>query len=59
LGWLMTIRGVGPLALSPEVVMKVYEALRYEERFYFYMGATLILGVYLAVAGFAASLGAQ
>jgi len=54
LGWLMTIRGVGLLALSPEVVMKVYEALRYKEHFYFYMGATLILGVYLTFAGFAA-----
>jgi len=54
LGWLMAIRGAALLAISPAAVMKVFEALRYEQRFYFYMGITLILGIYLTFAGFSA-----
>lgn len=54
IGWLAVIRGVGLLALSPDRVMKLFEALRYEERFYVYMGITLVLGLYLTVAGFSA-----
>jgi hypothetical protein len=53
-GWLMAIRGVGLFALSPDGVMKLFEVLRYEERFYFYMGGTLVLGLYLTIAGFSA-----
>ena len=54
LGWLMAIRGVGLLALSPDGIRKLFEALQYEERFYFYMGGTLVLGLYLTFAGFSA-----
>jgi hypothetical protein len=53
-GWLMAIRGAGLLALSPNAAMKVFEAFRYEQLFYFYMGATLLLGLYLTYAGFSA-----
>jgi len=53
-GWLMAIRGTGLLALSPNATMKVFEALRYEQLFYLYMGATLLLGLYLTYAGFSA-----
>ena len=53
-GWLMAIRGAGLLALSPNATMKLFEALRYEQLFYFYMGATLLLGLYLTYAGFTA-----
>ena len=31
-----------------------FEALRYEELFYVYMGATLVLGLFLSFAGFSA-----
>jgi hypothetical protein len=51
-GWLMAIRGAGLLALSPNATMKLFEALRYEQLFYFYMGGTLVLGLYLTYAGF-------
>ena len=34
--------------------MKLFEALRYEQLFYVYMGATLILGLYLTFAGLSA-----
>ena len=51
-GWLMVIRGGGLLALSQDATIKLFEALRYEDLFYVYMGATLVLGLYLAYAGF-------
>jgi len=38
LGWLIAIRGAGLLALSPDAVIKLLDALRYEKLFYFYMG---------------------
>jgi hypothetical protein len=54
IGWVMTIRGIVLLALSPETLGKFFEALRYEERFYVYMGVVVVLGLYLTVAGFSA-----
>jgi hypothetical protein len=53
-GWLMAIRGAGLLALSPSATMKLFEALRYEQLFYVYMAATLILGAYLTYSSFSA-----
>jgi hypothetical protein len=50
-GWLMVLRGAGLLALS---TAKLVEALRYEQLFYFYMGGTLVLGLYLTWMGFSA-----
>jgi hypothetical protein len=54
LGWLMAIRGAVLLALPQDAIIKLFEALRYEQLFYFYMGATLVLGLYLTYAGFSA-----
>ena len=54
IGWLMAIRGAGLLALSPAATTKLFEGLRYEQLFYFYMGGALILGLYLTLAGFTA-----
>ena len=54
LGWLMTIRGAALLAVSPDTTMRLFNALRYEEPFYLYMGGTLLLGLYLTIAGFRA-----
>jgi hypothetical protein len=51
-GWLMTIRGAVLLALPQDAVIKLFKALRYEKLFYVYMGATLILGLFLTFAGF-------
>jgi len=33
IGWLMAIRGASLLALSPNTIMKLFEALRYEQLF--------------------------
>jgi hypothetical protein len=54
LGWLILIRGAALLALPEDAKIRLFEALRYEERFHFYMGAALILGAYLTLAGFSA-----
>jgi hypothetical protein len=54
IGWLMTIRGVVLLALSEDVKLKLFDALRYEERFFVYMGVVLVLGIYLTFAAFSA-----
>jgi hypothetical protein len=53
-GWLVTIRGAVLLALPQDAKLKLFEALRYEERFFVYMGATLVLGIYLTFAAFSA-----
>ena len=53
-GWVLAIRSAGLLALSPAALSKLLEAMRYEELFYLYMGATLVLGLYLTYAGFSA-----
>jgi hypothetical protein len=52
IGWLTAIRGVVLLALPPDTTIKVFEGLRYGELFYVYMGATLLIGLFLAYAGF-------
>jgi hypothetical protein len=53
-GWVLAIRSAGFLALSPAAVSKLVKVLRYEELFYLYMGAALVLGLYLTYAGFSA-----
>jgi hypothetical protein len=54
IGWLVTMRGAVLLVLSEDVKLKLFEALRYEELFFVYMGVTLILGIYLTFAAFSA-----
>ncbi len=53
-GWLMVIRGVVLLALPQDTLIKFFDAIRYEDRFYVFMGAGLVLGLYLTFAGFTA-----
>ncbi len=52
LGWIILIRGVVLLFLSPPAKIRFFEMFRYKERFNFYVGITLVLGLYLIVAGF-------
>ncbi len=53
-GWWTAIKGVLLLAVPQDAVIKLMAVLRYEELFYVYMGATLVLGLFLTVAGFCA-----
>ena len=52
IGWLMAIRGASLLALSPNTIMKLFEALRYEQLFYLYMGAIATSWSLLDLCGF-------
>jgi hypothetical protein len=54
LGWLITIRGAVLLSVSQDATIKFFEALRYEELFYVYMCATLVLGLFLTFSSFGA-----
>jgi hypothetical protein len=54
LAWIIAIRGAVLLALPRDTVLKLFEAVRYEERFYIFMSGTLILGICLTVAAFGA-----
>src|SRR5271166_6097974 len=52
IGWLIVIRSAVLLVLSPEATARLVDALQYEKYFYFYMGMTVILGLYLTFAAF-------
>jgi len=52
IGWAALIKGLGILFLPQDKMRQFYKALQYEKRFFFWMGATLLLGLYLAVSGF-------
>jgi hypothetical protein len=54
-GWIMLLRGVLLLFLSPAATARLFEALRFAEWFYLYAAIPLILGAYLTYAGFTAS----
>jgi len=51
-GWASLIKGLVFLALSPERMVRLYDALHYEKRFYILMSITLALGLYLTIAAF-------
>jgi hypothetical protein len=53
-GWMMLIKGMFLLVLSPEGTYQFFLAgLHYEQFFYEYTAIPLVLGVYLTYAGFA------
>jgi len=52
LGWIILIRGVVLLFLSPQGKVRLFEMFRFAELFYLYVGITLVLGLYLTFAGF-------
>ena len=54
-GWILLIRGALLLFLSPEAVAGWIDFLHFEQLFYLYAAITLLLGLYLSYAGFAAS----
>ena len=51
-GWLSLIKGLALLALPSGQMAKLYGALRYERYYLGYVGVTLVLGLYLTIAGF-------
>jgi len=54
IGWVMLVRGVILVFISPEGAVGVFEALRFAEFYYVYAALPLLLGLYLTFAGFTA-----
>jgi hypothetical protein len=54
IGWVTLLRAILLLFLPTDAVAALYEVMRVEQRFYFYMAITALIGVYLTYAGFAA-----
>ena len=54
IGWVMLIRGIVLVFISPAGAAGIYEALHFPDFFYVYVGLPFVLGVYLAFAGFTA-----
>jgi hypothetical protein len=52
IGWLSLAKGVALAFLPQDRRLGFYRAIDYERRFFLFMGATLLIGVYLTAAGF-------
>lgn len=55
IGWMALIKGLVFMFLPPATSVAYFEALRYVQFFYFYMGITLVIGLYLTYASFRTS----
>jgi hypothetical protein len=53
-GWIILIRSIPLLFLSPEAIGRLFKMLRFEELFYLYAGISFVLGLYLTYAGLSA-----
>ena len=54
-GWLILAKGLLLLFLTPEAVTRLFKGMQYSEHMYFYLAPSLMIGLYLTWAGFAAS----
>lgn len=51
-GWLILVRGLLLLFLSPEAAVGLFVGLHFERLFYLYVAISLIFGIYLTYGGF-------
>jgi len=54
-GWVMLMRGIVLVFISPGGAAGIFEALHFAEFYYFYVAIPPLLGLYLTFAGFTAS----
>jgi hypothetical protein len=54
IGWIELVRGLFFFFLPSETLESVFEAVGFERHYYVYAGITLVIGAYLAFAGFTA-----
>ena len=52
IGWIMLIRGVLFLFLSPETTLAILAAMQFGSFFYVYLAVPFVLGIYLTYLGF-------
>ena len=53
-GWLILVKGLVLLLVSPEAMTRFYSHAQYRENFNFYLLPSLLIGLYLTWAGFTA-----
>jgi len=53
-GWLILVKGLVLLLVTPETLALLLERMQYAEHYSFYIVPALIIGLYLTYAGFAA-----
>jgi hypothetical protein len=51
-GWILLVKGLIFLLLSPETSATYFEAFRYGQLFYVYTSITLVIGIYLTFSSF-------
>lgn len=51
-GWVILLRGVVMLALPHRQIVELLEAVHYQQLFYLYVTAAIVIGAYLTIAGF-------
>jgi uncharacterized membrane protein len=54
-GWILLVKGLIFLLLSPETTATYFEAFRYSQLFYVYTSITLVIGIYLTFSSFRSS----
>lgn len=52
LGWLLTLRGIMLMWISPQALKKLYRSFDLERRYYTFTAIVLIIGLYFTFAGF-------
>lgn len=52
IGWLVLARGVFLLFMPPQALEDAFEALRFEDFYYYYAAIPFLLGAYLTIMGF-------
>lgn len=53
-GWLILVKGLALMLVSPEAMTRFYGQMQYRENFNFYLLPSLVIGLYLTWAGFTA-----
>ncbi len=54
-GWLIFVKGMVLLLVTPETLARLLERMQYGEHYFVYLVPSLIIGLYLSFAGFTAS----
>jgi hypothetical protein len=53
IGWAALLNGLLTLFAPPEAVRRIFSAMQFERRYPIFAGVALLLGLYLAIGGFA------
>jgi hypothetical protein len=53
-GWLIVAKGLMLLLVTPEALKQLFDHMQYGEHYYLYLAPSLVIGLYLTWAGFAA-----